>query len=137
MGFLVSKAGIGLHRYEDLKKQLLAAQNLAEQEGDQQELARAAAAVARLTFPSGNVEPRQTAKVSAGTLTTLHVTLPGTWCPLHAYCNADTQVATVAWLGCSFLVALLVVLINAQFAKLCFSVTCVVNKCWLDGHHSA
>lgn len=50
-------------RYEDLKKQLLAAQNLAEQEGDQQELARAAAAVARLTFPSGNVEPRQTAKV--------------------------------------------------------------------------
>ena len=39
-------------RYEDLKQQLLAAQNLAEQEGDQQELARAAAAVARLTFPS-------------------------------------------------------------------------------------
>ena len=41
-----------LCRYEDLKQQLLAAQNLAEQEGDQQELARAAAAVARLTFPS-------------------------------------------------------------------------------------
>lgn len=35
-----------------MKQQLLAAQNLAEQEGDQQELARAAAAVARLTFPS-------------------------------------------------------------------------------------
>ncbi|KAL3132082.1 hypothetical protein ABBQ32_008692 [Trebouxia sp. C0010 RCD-2024] len=39
-------------RYEDLKQQLMAAQNLAEQEGDQQELARAAAAVARLTFPA-------------------------------------------------------------------------------------
>lgn len=43
-------------RYEDLKQQLLAAQNLAEQEGDQEQLARAAAAVARLTFPSGNVD---------------------------------------------------------------------------------
>lgn len=41
-----------LCRYEDLKQQLMAAQNLAEQEGDQQELARAAAAVARLTFPA-------------------------------------------------------------------------------------
>ncbi|KAL0029741.1 hypothetical protein WJX79_006839 [Trebouxia sp. C0005] len=43
-------------RYEDLKQQLLAAQNLAEQEGDQEQLARAAAAVARLTFPAGNVD---------------------------------------------------------------------------------
>lgn len=51
-------------RYEDLKQQLLAAQNLAEQEGDQQELARAAAAVARLTFPSGNVEPRTPVKLT-------------------------------------------------------------------------
>lgn len=42
-------------RYEDLKQQLLSAQNLAEQEGDQEQLARAAAAVARLTFPSSGV----------------------------------------------------------------------------------
>ena len=44
-----------LFRYEDLKQQLLSAQNLAEQEGDQEQLARAAAAVARLTFPSSGV----------------------------------------------------------------------------------
>lgn len=55
--FFVTSAGpdLLLHRlcrYEDLKQQLMAAQNLAEQEGDQQELARAAAAVARLTFPA-------------------------------------------------------------------------------------
>ena len=58
-------------RYEDLKQQLLAAQNLAEQEGDQQELARAAAAVARLTFPSSpavHTASRPTAQVIASHL---------------------------------------------------------------------
>ena len=58
------------NRYEDLKQQLLAAQNLAEQEGDQEQLARAAAAVARLTFPSGNVDTssRPSATVSLSLL---------------------------------------------------------------------
>ena len=48
-------------RYEDLKQQLMAAQNLAEQEGDQEQLARAAAAVARLTFPAGAVDTSRSA----------------------------------------------------------------------------
>ncbi len=64
-----------LNRYEDLKQQLLAAQNLAEQEGDQEQLARAAAAVARLTFPSGNVDTssRPSATVSHSLLTSTFV----------------------------------------------------------------
>ena len=60
-----------LFRYEDLKQQLLSAQNLAEQEGDQEQLARAAAAVARLTFPSSGVVDTS-ARPSVTVLHTLH-----------------------------------------------------------------
>lgn len=110
LSFIVNLQLTMLYRYEELKHQLLTAQNLAEQEGDQQELARAAAAVARLTFPSSGV-------VDTSSRSSTLVSIVVCCCLLYVVCSQ--KLSKGQQIGCCWFYIYAFVILSNNVASCC------------------